>query len=1137
MQSPADVLIARRCIEAYDKCRQINGKGGLVRFFQEMNAAGSSVSAELFLSQGRITGVRYTLNDGALAPVTCTGSKIKFTFDENSPNFGAGKGSIFAKHGWLSEFNVQHDLPQLQKCTTVHELQAPKSLQAPQLGLRRDAAPRHQRPAPAPTTPAPTPAEPKACLYTNSTYTAYGTLTPEEIAQTARAQGFTHVALTDVATVTGVPRFVRACNDNGITPLVGTDIAVRGLPGTQAGQDTRLTLIVQNDEGWRNLSVLLTAASLNKHTATSEKDIAMNAAAWVDWRDMQHLAGGLLVISRGASGPLQQAGADSTALSALQSAFGKGLVYADTPLENVPQASNASLVAGANKPPRMAEVRWKLFRHTLESSLGAGAAARITDGLAPSPSPAPALTDDAAFVQQCAPLGGAWKLSAPKLQLPQGITAHEILSQMAHEGLQLRLAQLGIAPDSEQARIYEERNAHELSIINKTEFSDYFLIVYGTAWQANTMGGEQSCGLFVRGSAAGSSVLWSLGASQIDPIANNLPFERFLNPMRRMPPDVDMDTSNSIKNGLQQWFMQISPQQGQTAMQTSVRISAHAQRGDDAALLAAGQINGCKPLAEALLQWSKGQKIFLTPAKEASKLWLLQKNLPALARHTQATNEELTRLLNDAALLRGTHTRLENKHPSGIVLCNRPAFERFPCVVEPSSHGTPTLRHTQDTDGADFFGDIKFDLLASEELARQSAVITLINSKNKAAQISQRAWQFLTAENSPDIRRALDLLSREAIGKDGRPSARVQGVFQLNRWAGRKAISIANRLLRAKKRNWSLKTVTYVNALARQGRDLKRDNPSVRYQEDIMRRIAQFAALDIGTADLMRRSLEKGALPPAQKSFFAEHAKSAGHSEQEIETELAQLSEMSSYTFNKAHAAGYGLVIMRCAWLKANFPQEFAEVYSSSLKEPITDLPETPSPEEQKAAIARAARDEPMPAPHEALLLHTPDGVRINLHLQPDPTAANSYIPQVLTGAAPAQPEARANPPEAPKQQVPQDAMAQMRERVEVAASIWQSALADGRDLRSDAGVTQAVHDFCPEGVAPDDVMPSALLIHDTLAIGGVRAEWGTESLQFFFKLDRQQAEHMQMVAEAVQERELLLTAPTREDEDALCAP
>ncbi|MBR5950614.1 MAG: PHP domain-containing protein [Actinomycetaceae bacterium] len=1170
MHSPANVLIANKCIEAYNRCRNIGGVDGLIEFFKEINTGNSRVSADVFLSQGQIAGVRYTLNDGALAPVTCTGSKIKFSTDDDASNFGAGKGSIFIETGWLKAFNAHRDLPLLEQCAAVHELSQRRNVHHEQSQERLHPAPAHRDStsqttthtvaAPRQASPATARVPQKACLYSNSIYTPYGLLSPEEIAEKAKAQGFSHAALTDVATLTGVPRFVRACKEQNITPLVGVDLAVRGIPGTPDDRDTRMALIVKDEVGWRNACVLLTAANLNKNLTSSDKSIAMNAAAWVSWQDLRNLSGGLLAFSRGDAGPLQQSEDITLTRAALVDAFGKNNIYADTVVDGVQLAGGAVIQTNTTQNSELADARWQFFKHMLSEikDIDGAIAQRIVDGVeSVRISKAPSSVDDLEIARRCKPLDDLWVLTPPKLALPQEQTAHSILKDMVQEGLRMRLEQAHIDKTSELARKYETRIKYELTVIDKMGFSDYFLIVYSAACESRELGAGKSGGTFVRGSAACSATLWALGASQVDPVRHKLPFERFLNDKRKTPPDVDLDTPEDTLPKLRKWLMSITLMdlQEKRNVQSNVPISGYSMLGDNGAILSAAAMLGDAELGKSVVNWCKNpipsaprqkleskarseqprlgtkytaspqktlrrspKRFFLADAKKLSRLWLLRKRAGDIASSTKRNPKDIIRLIALASLIRGAHTKIETRHPSGVVLANRYAAERFPCIATPRKDDEePELQHALDTDGAEFFGDIKFDLLSSQELARQAKVINLINQRHKST-ISHDAWNFLTDENAPDVQRALSIIGQKKL----------QGIFQFNKWAGAQAVETVGALLERKGKQWTFDAVAYANALARPGSDLRQGAPTLRYQEDIIGQIAAFTGMDLGSADIMRRSFEKGAVTDAQRQLFADCALSTGKSQREISTELSRLEAVSGYTFNKAHAASYALVVMRGAWLKANFPQEFTSVYASyaedSKKASITDAPPPPMMQEQTAAIARATKPDPMPQPHQALLQHDKGEPRIALHMLAAPAGTTLYVPPILTNA-PAQQRLKPEPTQArARENTEHDAqqeMSIMRQRVEVAAVIWQSAMADGRDLISDAEVERAVQDFCPNETSPDDIMPSALLIHDILAIGGVQPGWGSESLQFFFKIDNKQAEHMQLAAEAVQEHGL----------------
>ncbi len=128
------------------------------------------------------------------------------------------------------------------------------------------------------------------------------------------------------------------------------------------------------------------------------------------------------------------------------------------------------------------------------------------------------------------------KTYLPAFPVPENLSAEEYLSQKSQEGLKLRLQQLSIDPDKQT--LYQERLQTELSVINRTGFAGYFLIV------ADFISWAKTNHIFVgpgRGSGVGSLVAYALGISNLDPIFHDLLFERFLNPERISMPDFDID--------------------------------------------------------------------------------------------------------------------------------------------------------------------------------------------------------------------------------------------------------------------------------------------------------------------------------------------------------------------------------------------------------------------------------------------------------------------------------------------------------------------------------------------------------------------------------------------------------------------
>ncbi|HEX7505241.1 MAG TPA: PHP domain-containing protein, partial [Polyangia bacterium] len=342
----------------------------------------------------------------------------------------------------------------------------------------------------------------------------WGTSAPEDVAVAARQHGYRRIALTDTDNLYGLWPFLQACGEQDITPVVGAEL-------TEPGSQRRVVCLVENDEGYRNLCRLITRRHCQEGF-TLEGDLPARA-------------GGLYVLAPGAEllAPLHAAGV--TVAAALprrpsQSAFKARAEARRLGVPAVAVPSSFFLVPGDHEIHSLLRA---IARNTSLSRLQASDVAPADAWLAPPehyerrfeiwPETLAASNEVAERLTFTDPKLG---LVMPPWTDPAGRPSCAVLRERCYDSARKRYG-------AELHETVVDRIEYELATIERMGFSTYFLVVEEIVKRS-----PRICG---RGSGAASIVAYCLGITNVCPVKFNLYFERFLNPGRKDPPDIDVD--------------------------------------------------------------------------------------------------------------------------------------------------------------------------------------------------------------------------------------------------------------------------------------------------------------------------------------------------------------------------------------------------------------------------------------------------------------------------------------------------------------------------------------------------------------------------------------------------------------------
>jgi len=377
-----------------------------------------------------------------------------------------------------------------------------------------------------------------------------GAFTPERLATRAARLGMPAIAMTDRDGLYGAARFVRACEHEGVTPLLGASLTARAPAPPPV--DTHVVLLAADPVGYANLCRLITDAHMlgeRGDPSVAATQICAHASGLVAVLGPRSHAGRLAVRGRIDAG--------ARALEPFREAFAERLFVAvehrvergsaDEVRAMLRLAERAGVRAVATNPVRYLEAGDAFLADALECMrrivpVAASNVSRANaEGFLKGPREMRALFTerpdlcDATLdvVEMCAFDLGLKQVHFPEFPTPVGRSADALLAERCWRGVHER----GL----DETEPLRDRLHHELSLIRRMGYAAYFLTVADIVADIRAMGIRCAC----RGSAAGSLVCYLTGISDVDALRHDLAFERFMNPMRDELPDIDIDVESA----------------------------------------------------------------------------------------------------------------------------------------------------------------------------------------------------------------------------------------------------------------------------------------------------------------------------------------------------------------------------------------------------------------------------------------------------------------------------------------------------------------------------------------------------------------------------------------------------------------
>ncbi len=743
----------------------------------------------------------------------------------------------------------------------------------------------------------------------------------------AKKDAMPALALTDLGNVFGLVKFYSGARKKGVKPIAGCDIWVA--PPESIDKPTRMLLLVQDTQGWRNLCELLTRA----YRSNMHRGRAILQPAWFDATSTV----GLIALSGGHLGDvgvalLNEAHDTARRLAADWAARFPERYYLelqrDGRPECEPQVAHAVALAEELGLPVVATHPVEFMAR--DDYMAHEARVCISEGYVLSDQRRPktfteddyfksqaemvelftdlpeALENSVEIARRCNLTLELGKSKLPDFPTPGGMPLEEYLRQFAREGLVKRMQVL--FPDeavrASRLQEYEDRLELELNTIIQMGFPGYFLIVADFINWGKHNGVPVGPG---RGSGAGSLVAFSIGITDLDPLAYALLFERFLNPERVSMPDFDVDFCQDGRGRVIEYVRDKYGADAVSQIATFGTMAARAVVRDVGRVLDLSY-TFCDQISK-MIPNQPGKNVSLDEALE---------QVPELkARYEQ--EEEVKELFDLARKLEGL-SRNVGTHAGGVLIAPGKLTDFCPLY---NVEGSDSVVSQFDKDDVEKVGLVKFDFLGLRNL-------TIIDWAVRYIKLLDPTWDVNLETLPLDDKAAYDILKK----------ANTTAIFQLE--------SDGMKKLLTKLEPDRFEDIIAVLALYRPGplgsgmvddfilrkkgkQSIDYFHPDLKecleptygvivYQEQVMQISQIIGGYTLGGADLLRRAMGKKKAEEMAKhrSIMAEGAAKKGYDPQLAMKLFDLMEKFAEYGFNKSHTAAYAVVSYQTAWLKAH---------------------------------------------------------------------------------------------------------------------------------------------------------------------------------------------------------------------------
>ena len=766
-----------------------------------------------------------------------------------------------------------------------------------------------------------------------------------DLPKLVKSMGQTACAITDHGVMYGAVDFYRACKAEGIKPIIGCEVYVA--PRTRFDKQhefdseaRHLVLLCENEEGYRNLSYLVSMAHVEGFYIKPRIDLDL----------LREHAKGLIALSACLAGEIPRRlrngdynGAKEYALT-LSEIFGPEHFYLELQDHGIrDQAIVNKGILRLHEETGLPLVvtndahylrKEDAYAHDVLLCIQTGKTVddenrmryepqrfylRSTEEMAALfPDYPEAIENTGKIAERCNLEFTFGKYHLPEFKVPEGYTSLTYFKKLCADGFAQRY---GEGTDKQRAQLEYEQN-----MIERMGFVDYFLIVSDFVRYAKSVGIPVGPG---RGSAAGSIVSYCLSITDIEPMKYGLFFERFLNPERVSMPDIDMDFGDTRRGEVVEY---VRRKYGDDHVAQIVTFGTMAARGviRDVGRALNMSYADCDVIAKLV---PAGPHVTLDDALRISRE----------LREKYEGDEQVKKLIDTARALEGM-PRHASTHAAGVVITKRPVVDYVPLA---RNDDTIVCQYVMTT--LEELGLLKMDFLGLRNLTILDDAVKTIREKDKN----------FTLAGIPEN----DAATYEMLA-----AGRTSGVFQLES-SGMTGVCVS-----LKPQN--IEDITALIALYRPGPmesipkfiACKHDPKKVTYlipqlepilsitygcivyQEQVIQIFQQLAGYSLGQADMLRRAMSKKKVKDIEREreafLHGDPARNIsgcvanGIDEKAAQEIYEEIYAFANYAFNKAHSVCYAVIAYQTAWFKYYYPRQYMAALMTSVLDSSTKISE-----------------------------------------------------------------------------------------------------------------------------------------------------------------------------------------------------
>jgi DNA polymerase-3 subunit alpha len=752
-----------------------------------------------------------------------------------------------------------------------------------------------------------------------------GSIRMKELMKKAAEFGMPAVAITDHGNLFGAIEFYQEAQRAGVKPIIGCEVYVapgshKDRPSSRRESAYHFTLLAENETGYRNLVKLVTAAHLDGFHYAPRIDKEMLAAR----------SAGLIGLSGCLAGEINSAIQANNIEKAKQGAaeyrdmLGAENFFMelhDHGMEEQKKCNVALVQIGRDLGVGLAAANDVHFLHRSDHEahdvmlcIGTGKMVQDESRMRYLPelyfkSPAEmrqvfrdfpeAITNTLEIGERCSLDLEFGRSKYPEYPVPAGKTREGYLRELCYQGLCARYGERATS-DSELVRRLE----YELGVLEKTGFVSYLLIVWDFIHFAKEKGIPVGPG---RGSAAGSIVAFVLGITDIDPLQFGLIFERFLNPDRVSPPDIDVDFCEARRGEVLEYVRQKYGERRVAQIITFGKLKAKSVVRD------VGRVLGWSYRdADRIAKMIPNElNITLDGAVEKN----------AELRRAIATEPATRQLFDHAKVLEGL-SRNAGVHAAGVVIADRDLSDYIPLCHDVKGNDVISQYAMGPLND---LGLLKMDFLGLKTLTVIEDTLTLIRKRDPGFSLKDIPLNDAAAFALYNRGETIGLFQMESGGMTSLSKQldvkKLDDIIALIALYRPGPMELIPEYVKAKK---GITPIKYLHPLLE---DICADTYGVMiYQEQVMAAASKLAGYSLAQADLLRRAMgkkDKEKMAKERRNFIEGCARTNKIPEKKANAIFDLLEKFAGYGFNKSHSAAYGVISYQTAYLKAHYSVEF----------------------------------------------------------------------------------------------------------------------------------------------------------------------------------------------------------------------